>query len=145
MQVINCVKLAYLAAITLDTFLQNGLVEINEDAGYLKEAVNLHPHAFELFLSISLPLMFSTFILWVGLRDWLPRRRRGRTGLDMVQVTGNEPGCSEVSANTLFQRFMFIICKTSFQCKERPKLLRTYSNKGVPCEFSSSITIVTML
>ncbi|KAM0425859.1 hypothetical protein ACHAPT_008797 [Fusarium lateritium] len=84
MHVITCVTLAFLPAMFVATFFQSGLVEINKDAKHLSEAVNLHQFAFKLFISICLPLMFLTFILWIILFRCLSRRARGRAGLDKV-------------------------------------------------------------
>ncbi|RSL87372.1 hypothetical protein CDV31_016259 [Fusarium ambrosium] len=84
MHVITCVTLAFLPAMFVATFFQSGLVEINQDAKDFSEAVNLHQFAFELFVSICLPLMVVTFILWIVLFKCLSGRARWRAGLDKV-------------------------------------------------------------
>ncbi|KAM6509940.1 hypothetical protein FALCPG4_017576 [Fusarium falciforme] len=84
MHVITCVTLAFLPAMFVTTFFQSGLLEINKDAKRVGEAVNLHMHAFELFLSICLPLMILTFFLWICIFRWLSKKARRRTGLDKL-------------------------------------------------------------
>ncbi|UPK95639.1 hypothetical protein LCI18_006574 [Fusarium solani-melongenae] len=82
MHVITCVTLAFLPAMFVATFFQSGLVEINKHAKNVGEAVNLHGYAFELFISICLPLMCVTFVLWVVVFQCLSRRARGRVVFD---------------------------------------------------------------
>ncbi|KAJ4317350.1 hypothetical protein N0V84_007407 [Fusarium piperis] len=84
MHVITSVTLAFLPAMFVTTFFQSGLIEINKKAKRVSEAVDLHLHAFELFISICLPLMFITFGLWILLFNWLSKRARGRVGLGKV-------------------------------------------------------------
>ncbi|RTE80741.1 hypothetical protein BHE90_004789 [Fusarium euwallaceae] len=84
MHVITSVTLAFLPAMFLTTFFQSGLVEINRDAKYITEAVSLHLHAFELFITICLPLMCFTFGLWILLFNCLSARARARAGLEKV-------------------------------------------------------------
>lgn len=84
MHVITSVTLAFLPAMFVTTFFQSGLIEINKDAKHISGAVNLHMHAFELFITICIPLMCFTFGLWILLFKWLSMRARGRAGLNKV-------------------------------------------------------------
>ncbi|EEU36981.1 uncharacterized protein NECHADRAFT_52101 [Fusarium vanettenii 77-13-4] len=84
MHVITFVTLAFLPAMLVATFFQSGLVEINENATNVSDSVEFHAFAFQLFISICLPLMFLTFALWIILSRCLSRRARDRAGLDQV-------------------------------------------------------------
>jgi hypothetical protein len=99
MHVITCVTLAFLpgtfvavsphtmshsnqAVLTrlpsIKAFFQSGLIEINQAALGVQDAVTFHPGAFKLFASICFPLMFVTFVLWVLLFKYLARRAKRR-------------------------------------------------------------------
>ncbi|WAO95674.1 Autophagy-related protein 1 [Fusarium falciforme] len=84
MHVITCVTLAFLPAMFVAAFFQSGLIEINEKATNVSDAVDFHKFAFGLFMSICLPLMVLTFILWFILFRCLSRRDRRQGRFDKV-------------------------------------------------------------
>jgi hypothetical protein len=67
-------------------FFQSGLIDVNQAATDVQEAVSFHPGAFKLFAAICFPLMFLTFILWVVLFKFLASRARKRVIDDNVQI-----------------------------------------------------------
>ncbi|KAF5686285.1 serine threonine kinase [Fusarium circinatum] len=79
MHVITCVTLAFLPGTFVAAFFQSGLVEINQAATDVRDAVTFHPGAFKLFAAICFPLMCITFILWMLLFKFLSGRALKRS------------------------------------------------------------------
>lgn len=79
MHVITCVTLAFLPGTFVAAFFQSGLVEINQAATDVRDAVTFHPGAFKLFAAICFPLMCITFILWMFLFKFLSGRALKRS------------------------------------------------------------------
>ncbi|KAJ4125751.1 hypothetical protein NW765_001525 [Fusarium oxysporum] len=86
MHIITCVTLAFLPGTFVAAFFQSGLIDVNQAATDVQEAVSFHPGAFKLFAAICFPLMFLTFILWVVLFKFLASRARKRVMEDNVQI-----------------------------------------------------------
>ncbi|CAF3475776.1 unnamed protein product [Fusarium graminearum] len=84
MHVITCVTLAFLPAMFVATFFQSGLVEINQKATGVDNAVIFHGSAFGIFSAICFPLMAFTFFLWIIVFNYMARRARRRITMESV-------------------------------------------------------------